>query len=247
MSSPEEFPRFTTFWLERPLPDSGLLTVYALLDSPSVAGAFRFYIRPAAVLTMDVDSAIYPRQEIERIGIAPLTSMYLHGENDRRVANDWRNEVHDSDELAMWRGNGEWIWRPLTNPVAMGFNAYADENPRGFGLLQRDRNFDHYQDDGVFYERRPSLWVEPKSSWDKGSVQLVELPTPDETNVTSSRSGILRNNRDLARNYYSATDFIGERACRPVPLLAVVGSRGSSVYHPSQCRRRNTVQAPDLP
>ncbi|HTE14136.1 MAG TPA: glucan biosynthesis protein D [Burkholderiales bacterium] len=181
MPSPEEFPRFTTFWLERSNPNSGLLTVYALLDSASAAGAFRFHIRPSAVLSMDVDAAIYPRKEIERIGIAPLTSMYLHGENDRRVANDWRPEVHDSDGLAMWRGNGEWIWRPLTNPANVGFNAYADDNPRGFGLLQRDRNFDHYQDDGVFYERRPSLWVEPRSSWGKGAIQLVELPTPDET------------------------------------------------------------------
>ena len=81
----------------------------------------------------------------------------------------------------MWAGNGEWIWRPLTNPTGVAFNAYSDDNPRGFGLLQRDRDFDHYQDDGVFYERRPSVWVEPKSGWGKGSVQLVELPTVDET------------------------------------------------------------------
>ena len=130
---------------------------------------------------MDVDAALYPRKAIERLGIAPLTSMFQYGENDRRMANDWRPEIHDSDGLAMWTGSGEWIWRPLANPRSMRFNAFADENPRGFGLLQRDRNFDHYQDDGVFYERRPSLWVEPKSGWGKGSVQLVEIPTVDET------------------------------------------------------------------
>ena len=107
--------------------------------------------------------------------------MFQYGENDRRSANDWRPEIHDSDGLAMWTGSGEWLWRPLVNPLHLRFNAYLDENPRGFGLLQRDRNFDHYQDDGAFYDRRPSLWVEPKSGWGKGSIQLVEIPTVDET------------------------------------------------------------------
>jgi periplasmic glucans biosynthesis protein len=132
-------------------------------------------------LTMEVDAALYPRQEITRLGIAPLTSMFRHGENDRRMANDWRPEIHDSDGLALWTSSGEWMWRPLVNPASLRFNAFLDHNPRGFGLLQRDRNFDHYQDDRVFYDRRPSLWVEPKSAWGKGSVQLVEIPTVDET------------------------------------------------------------------
>jgi glucans biosynthesis protein len=132
---------------------------------------------------MDVDAALYPRKTIERLGIAPLTSMFQYGENDRHIAaaNDWRPEIHDSDGLSLLRSNGEWVWRPLTNPEHLRFNAYQDENPVGFGLLQRDRNFDHYQDDGVFYDRRPSLWVQPKSNWGKGSVQLVEIPTVDET------------------------------------------------------------------
>lgn len=177
----EEFPLFTHFWLERPAANSNRLVFYALLDSPSIAGAYRFEMQPGATLTMDVDVALYPRKTIERLGIAPLTSMFQYGENDRRAANDWRPEIHDSDGLQMQRGNGEWVWRPLTNPAQLRFNAYLDENPRGFGLLQRDRNFDHYQDDGVFYDRRPSLWVEPKSGWGKGSVQLVEIPTEDET------------------------------------------------------------------
>jgi glucans biosynthesis protein len=181
MGRPEEFPMFREFWMERPDAKSSRLTVYALLDSPSIAGAYRFVIEPGAATMMDVDAALYPRKPIERLGIAPATSMYQTGENDRRMANDWRPEIHDSDGLSMWSGNGEWIWRPLTNPEHLRFNAYADASPRGFGLLQRDRNFDHYQDDGVFYERRPSLWVEPKSDWGKGSVQLVEIPTADET------------------------------------------------------------------
>ncbi len=181
----EEFPRFSDFWLVRPEKNSLRLTVYALLDSPSIAGAYRFDIAPAATLTMDVDAALYPRKTIERLGIAPLTSMFLTGENDRRIAADWRPEIHDSDGLALYSGGGEWIWRPLVNPAGVRVNSFLDESPRGFGLLQRDRNFDHYQDDGVFYERRPSLWVEPKNSgatgWGKGAVQLVELPAADET------------------------------------------------------------------
>lgn len=181
MERPEEFPIFTKFWIEQPAPKSPVLTVYALLDSPSVAGAYRFDIRPEATLLMDVDAALYPRKTIDRLGIAPLTSMYQYGENDNRMANDWRPEIHDSDGLSLWTGAGEWLWRPLANPPALRFNAYADENPRGFGLLQRDRAFDHYQDDGVFYDKRPSVWVEPKGGWGKGAVDLVEIPTVDET------------------------------------------------------------------
>lgn len=181
MERPEEFPVFLSFWFERPLPGSEQLVVYALLDSPSVTGAYRFGISPASTLTMDVDAALYPRRPIERLGIAPLTSMFQCGANDRRVANDWRPQIHDTDGLALWTGAGEWLWRPLTNPVQLRFSAFADANPRGFGLLQRDRNFDHYQDDGAFYDRRPSVWVEPKAGWGRGSVELVELPAADET------------------------------------------------------------------
>jgi periplasmic glucans biosynthesis protein len=181
----EEFPLFNAFWLERPAKNSGSLTVYALLNSPSVAGAYRFDITPGATSVMDVDAALYPRKPIERLGVAPLTSMFQCGENDRRMGNDWRPEIHDSDGLSLWRGNGEWIWRPLVNPAGIRVNSYFDENPRGFGLLQRDRLFDHYQDDGAHYHQRPSLWVEPKISsnkgWGRGAVQLIELPAPDET------------------------------------------------------------------
>ncbi|MGQ0698655.1 MAG: glucan biosynthesis protein [Panacagrimonas sp.] len=181
MERPEEFPDFVAYWLEKPAPGANHLVVYGLLDSPSVSGAYRFDITPGATLTMEIDAALYPRKTIERLGVAPLTSMYQTGENDRRKANDWRPEIHDSDGLAMWRGNNEWVWRPLLNPKNLRFNVYVDENPRGFGLMQRDRNFEHYQDDGVFYEKRPNVWVEPRAGWGRGSVQLVEIPTHDET------------------------------------------------------------------
>ena len=182
---PEEFPRFVAFWFERPAKGAGAMNLYALMDSPSVSGALHFQIAPGGTTIMDIDSALYPRKPIARLGIAPLTSMFFYGKNDRRGANDWRPEIHDSDGLSMWSGAGEWIWRALTNPATLHFNSYLDDNPRGFGLLQRDRDWDHYQDDGVYYDRRPSLWVEPKpgatGGWGKGAVQLVEIPTVDET------------------------------------------------------------------
>jgi glucans biosynthesis protein len=181
----EEFPRFVAFWFERPRSDSRTLVLYGLLDSVSAAGAYRFAVTPGAPQVVDVDAAVYPRRPIRRLGIAPLTSMYQCGENDRRLANDWRPEIHDSDGLAICTGTGEWIWRPLANPGVTRVSSYLDESPRGFGLLQRDRNFEHYQDDGVWYDNRPSLWIEPKASsnggWSKGGIQLVELTAPNET------------------------------------------------------------------
>ncbi|WP_427902088.1 glucan biosynthesis protein [Marinobacter goseongensis] len=177
----EEFPDFTAFWLETPAAGATDVVVHALLDSPSITGAYRLRLRPGKNMVMDISASLYPRQAIERIGIAPLTSMYQTGENDRRKANDWRPEIHDSDGLALWTGAGERLWRPLVNPRTLRVSHFRDDNPRGFGLMQRDREFSHYQDDGVFYERRPSLWVEPRQGWGSGDVVLVEIPTDDET------------------------------------------------------------------
>ncbi|HET9389098.1 MAG TPA: glucan biosynthesis protein D [Steroidobacteraceae bacterium] len=181
MSTPEEFPDFIAYYLERPQKDSSRLTVYGLLDSPSTAGAYRFIIDVNDTLVMDIDSALYPRKQIERLGIAPGTSMFFCGKNDRHASEDWRPEIHDSDGLQLWNGAGEWLWRPLTDPTIVRVNSFTDSGPRGFGLMQRERDFAQYQDDGVFYDRRPSVWTEPKSNWGKGSVMLVEIPTQDET------------------------------------------------------------------
>jgi len=176
---PEEFPDFTHIYFETPQPGSNTVTVYAVLDGPSVAGAYRFVMQRAAAIIMDLDCALFLRNDIARLGIAPLTSMYWYSEKAKITAIDWRPEIHDSDGLAMWTGTGERIWRPLNNPPRIITSAFSDENPRGFGLLQRDRNFDHYLD-GVHYDRRPSLWVEPQGNWGRGSIQLVEIPTDDE-------------------------------------------------------------------
>jgi len=175
----EEFPAFTRFWLERGPADA--LTVYALLEGPSVAGAYRFVNRKTeAGPIQDVSMVVQLRRDIARIGLAPLTSMFWYGEGNRAAAADWRPEIHDSDGLAMVTGAGERIWRPLANPHRPTINSFADRGPRGFGLLQRDRTFAHYQDDGAFYEKRPNLWVEPRGDWGAGAVMLYEIPTRRE-------------------------------------------------------------------
>jgi glucans biosynthesis protein len=176
---PEEFPRFSQIFIERPAPGGDTITVCALLEGPSLAGACRFRMTRGAGVMMDVDQTLFLRRPVARLGLAPLTSMYWFSETVKPAAIDWRPEVHDSDGLAMWTGAGERIWRPLNNPPRLIVSAFADENPKGFGLLQRDRAFDHYLD-GVLYDRRPSLWVEPKGAWGRGAVQLIEIPTDDE-------------------------------------------------------------------
>ncbi|UAK23427.1 glucan biosynthesis protein [Sphingomonas nostoxanthinifaciens] len=180
LSSPEEFPRFTHLWLEPA--GTNALTIYALLDSPSVAGAWRIVVRRTDEgVTQDISCAMQFRRAVARLGVAPCTSMFWYGEADRPQAVDWRPEIHDSDGLAMLSGTGERIWRPLQNPRQSVTNSFADTDPKGFGLFQRDRNFDHYQDDGIFYEKRPNLWVEPKGAWGKGAVTLFEMATGGET------------------------------------------------------------------
>ena len=173
----EEFPDFTRFWLG---PEEGdTVTLHALLEGPGITGAYRFLMKRGVGVIMDIDCTLHLRKDYIRFGIAPLTSMYWFSETRKGDGVDWRPEVHDSDGLAMWTGAGERLWRPLNNPPRVMASAFGDDNPKGFGLLQRDRLFDHYQD-GVFYDRRPSVWIEPKGPWGKGTVQLVEIPTDDE-------------------------------------------------------------------
>ena len=178
----EEFPVFDEFWVERPEAGAKTITVFALLNSPSVAGAYRFIITPGAETVMQVKATIYCRKNPAVLGIAPLTSMFLHGENTGWSRQDFRPEVHDSDGLLMQTGAGEWLWRPLVNPAQLRTVSFMDSDPRGYGLLQRDRNFAHYDDLEAYYHQRPGAWVEPVGEWGKGAVRLVELPSPDETN-----------------------------------------------------------------
>jgi glucans biosynthesis protein len=175
----EEFPDFTEFYIEGAATENDPVIVYALLDGPSVTGAYRFACKRTTGVVMDVEAAVFMRKTVAQLGIAPLTSMFWFSEYDRGFRIDWRPEVHDSDGLALWTGGGERIFRPLNNPTRTVTSSFFDKSPKGFGLLQRDRVFDHYLD-GVNYDRRPTLWVEPLSDFGEGRVQLVEIPTNDE-------------------------------------------------------------------
>jgi glucans biosynthesis protein len=176
----EEFPFFHTFWIERPRAGASTIVVHALLDSPRTTGAYRFTIRPGEPTVMDVELTLYPRVELTQVGLAPSTSMFFFAPNDRAGIDDFRAAVHDSDGLAIWNGQGEWLWRPLANPERLQVSAFVDDNPRGFGLLQRHRAFTDYQDLEAQYERRPSLWVEAIGNWGEGAVHLVEIPSKSE-------------------------------------------------------------------
>jgi glucans biosynthesis protein len=176
---PEEFPRFTAFWIEQPAADATAVVVHALLDSPRAAGAWRFTIHPGDATVMDVRARLYLRAPVAMLGLAPLTSMYQHGENQPRPG-EFRPEVHDSDGLLV-ATDGEWLWRPLVNPKSPLASSFEARGLQGYGLLQRDRRFDAYEDAEAHYELRPGAWVEPVGDWGPGRVQLLQLPTPDET------------------------------------------------------------------
>jgi periplasmic glucans biosynthesis protein len=208
--SGEEFPRFTEFWIERPdaharelrifallespratgaefwieRPDAHAreLRIFALLESPRATGAYRFVLKPGVDTAIEVRSRLYLRENVTKLGIAPLTSMFFHGENSRPAVEDYRPEVHDSDGLSVQAGTGEWLWRPLVNPRRLLVTSFATINPLGFGIVQRDRSFANYQDLEARYDLRPSGWIEPRGKWGAGRVELVQIPTPDETN-----------------------------------------------------------------
>ncbi len=177
----EEFPYFRKFWILKPAMDAKQITVYALLDGPSLSGAYEFVIHPGKETVMDVRSTLFPRTGIRQLGIAPMTSMFFYGENTsiRRV-DDFRPEVHDSDGLMMETGYGEWIWRPLVNPRSLLVTSFSTVDPKGFGLIKRDQDYDHYLDMESNYENRPSLWIEPTGKWGAGRVALFMIPSDEE-------------------------------------------------------------------
>jgi periplasmic glucans biosynthesis protein len=177
----EEFPWFTDFWLVRPTdPEQRTLTLYALLDSESITGAYQFTVRPGSITQVEVSSTLYPRRNIQKLGIAPLTSMFLFGADPSgHRFDDPRPQVHDSDGFMAETGAGEWLWRPLRNPRELRINRFIDEHPHGFGLIQRDRDFSHYEDPVARFQRRPSYWIQPLGDWGKGGAELVEIPTDE--------------------------------------------------------------------
>ena len=176
----EEFPDFIQFWLEAPGPEQRHMVVHALMDSPSVTGAYRFVIEPGTDCVMQIEATLFPRVDLDNVGLSPLTSMFLFDETDRTRFDDFRPAVHDNDGLMMLNGAGEVLWRPLANPVKLQVSSFVDENPRGFGLMQRARDLADFADLEALYHNRPGLWVEPKGDWGKGAVTLVEIPADQE-------------------------------------------------------------------
>jgi glucans biosynthesis protein len=176
-SVPEEFPRFSEFYLERPAPGDPSIVIHAAMDGRSLTGALRFRIVPGEDTVTDVLMRLFFRTDIERLGIAPMTSMFLFGASNRSTFDDYRAEVHDSEGLRIVRANGEVLWRCLNNPSALANSVFAEQAPASFSLLQRNRDFAEYQDAEARYERRPSLKVEPLGDWGRGAVELVEIPS----------------------------------------------------------------------
>lgn len=179
LAKPEEFPVFKEFWLQKPTAEASSLTFYGLLDSPSVTGAYRFVLHPGADLTFEVTNHLYFRQAVERVGVAPITSMFLVGKNKESFVDDYRPEVHDSDGLLLKKSNDEYVWRPLINFKQLLLSVFKGPTLHGFGLLQRERDAKQYQD-FLGFERRPSLWVEPLGHWSSGAVHLIEIPSDAE-------------------------------------------------------------------
>lgn len=177
----EEFPAFREFWMYKPASDAEQIELLALMDSPSVSGAYRFIIQPGEDTQVEVEAELFAREDIAKLGVAPLTSMFTYGEASRERPDDFRPQVHDSDGLLIHTGSDEWIWRPLSNPDQLHTSAFIDTSPQGFGLMQRERDFNRYLDTEAQYHRRPSQWVVPLDDWGPGHVELVEIPTADET------------------------------------------------------------------
>lgn len=222
----EEFPRFTDFWLLRPAPDAARITLLALLDSPSITGAYRFDVIPGARTRVLVDARLFARQDIGKLGVAPLTGTFLHGEHTNRAVDDVRPEVHDADGLVLLTNAGERVWRPLVNPPRLRVSALQAGALQGFGLLQRDRDPAHYLDREAAFERRPSYWVEPLGEpWGEGSVELLEIPSLSEVNdnITAYwRTDDPPAAGESRRYRYRLTAFSGERG---TPLGRVLRTR----------------------
>ncbi len=183
----EEFPVFTRFYVEQPEENAQTVRLYALLDSKSVTGAYRFTIRSGEETAIDVELTLYPREDLAHIGLGALNSMYLYGSIGRSRADEIRPAVHLSDGLAIVTGQGERLWRPLANPRTLQISVFGDENPHGFGLAQRLRAFSEFQDLERRWDLCPSAWIEPVGDWGKGSVVLVEIPSDSEIheNITA--------------------------------------------------------------
>lgn len=175
---PEEFPRFTHLRLHAGQGDS--IRMEGVIDSPALAAYLDMTLHPGGDTRMGLDITLHPRRDIDDIGVAPLTSMFLKGPMRAAVSDDFRPRVHDSDVLYIENGAGEQLWRPIANPARIETSAFVDDAPVSFGLFQSARRFDDFQDTEARYHDRPSAIVRPRGDWGRGAVMLVEIPTDTE-------------------------------------------------------------------
>lgn len=232
--SGEEFPNFTEFWLVKPASDAKQMVIHALLDSPSFAGAYTFTVTPGVDTRVDVEARLFARRRVEKLGIAPLTSMFFFAENSRRRFDDFRPEVHDSDGLLLQTRGGEWLWRPLENPKAIAVNSFQMRDPAGFGLLQRDRDFASHQDLETRAEMRPSAWITPRGDWGEGAVELVQIPSDTELNdniVAFWRPAAMPEPGE-ERAYAYSIDWFAEDDTRPPGGRAVATRQDAGPFDP---------------
>lgn len=221
--SGEEFPHFRKFWLVRPYEKATAIAVFALLDSPSLTGAYRFDIHPGKSTAIDVSATLFFRKDVRKLGIAPLNSMFFYGENvSIRPVNDFRPEIHDSDGLQIATATGERIWRPLINPKRLLVTSFQLTHPKGIGLFQRDRDFDHYQDLEANYQMRPSTWVTPKEEWGEGRVELVQIPTDSEKNDNIVSYWVPSKNPKAGSSLFFSYQMIWDSPVTTEPALARV-------------------------
>jgi glucans biosynthesis protein len=178
----EEIPFFRKIWIERPSLAAAALVIYALIDSESITGACRFTLRPGEATIIDTECTLFARAAVDNLGLSAISAAHFSCPLGQRRSDDLRPCISETGGLQMLTGKGEWLWRPVSNRDTLQLSAFADENPRGFGFLQRDRFFDHYQDDDQHFESRPSLWIEPIGDWAQGALQLIEIPSDSEAN-----------------------------------------------------------------
>lgn len=233
MPEGEEFPHFTSFWLIEPQ-DGEPITVYARLESPSVSGAYKFVISPGEESTMQVQSWLFAREDVSKLGVAPFTSMFLYGENTVNVPDDYRPEVHDSDGVTMITEAGEQIWRVLTNPKQLQITSLVDSSPQGFGVLQRDTEFSSYLDGEANYHKRPGLWVTPKAGFDNGRLEVVEIPTKSETHDNIVAYWVPESPLTSGQSRYFAYDITTVTGTRETPLATVIRTRQGAKILPGE-------------
>ena len=224
--SGEEFPRFTEFWVTRPTAAANTIELLALLDGPREAGAWRFVLKPGKATVAEVEASLFLRKDVRKVGLACMASMFLAGENRTRFVPDFRPEVHDSDGLLVHTGTGEWLWRPLVNPPRDAHVSHFEMDAlQGFGLAQRDRDFHHYEDLGARYELRPTLWVQPQTTSGAGTVELVEIPSPNEWNDNIVAYWVPKQKPAAGQEFrwkYSLSALAGDP--QRAPLLAVLST-----------------------